>query len=123
MQHALGELLTEHGVEEVLRDRFELAVGEAVANAIVHGNCSRPERSVVVEIALERGVLAVDVNDEGDGFDPAAVADPRDPARLLASHGRGLLLIAAAFDEVRCEPRAGGGSVVALRARLATPSR
>jgi serine/threonine-protein kinase RsbW len=120
VQRILGEVLTEHGVAESARDAVGLAVGEAVVNAIVHGNGSRPELPVVVGLTVDRNELIVTVEDEGDGFDPAAVADPRDPARQLEPHGRGVLLMSSIMDDVRCVARPRGGSRVTLRASLAS---
>ncbi len=122
VQRALDELLCRHGVGDAARDRIGLAVGEAVANAVVHGNGSRPERLVVIDVALAGDLLTVEIGDDGVGFDPASVADPRAPRRLLEPDGRGLLLIRRAFPDVRCSARDGGGSVVRLRASLAAPS-
>lgn len=119
VQRVLGEALTEHGVDARRRDELELAVGEAVANAIVHGNGSQPGRRVRVDIILDAGELTVDVGDEGAGFDPAALPDPRAAERLLEPRGRGVLLMTGAVDQVLCLPRDGGGSLVRLRARLA----
>lgn len=116
VQHALAELLAERDVGERARDRLALAVGEAVANAIVHGNASDPGRRVVVDLALDGDELSVDVRDEGAGFDPQSVADPRASERLLARGGRGVLLMRDAMD-VTCS-RGPAGSVVRLRASL-----
>jgi anti-sigma regulatory factor (Ser/Thr protein kinase) len=123
VRSALDELLARHGVGEAARERLVLGVGEAVANAITHGNGSQPERLVVVDVALDGGALTVEVGDDGAGFDPAAVADPRRPERLLETGGRGVLFMRAAFDDVTCSARPGGGSVVRLRARLAARSK
>lgn len=118
VQRVLGELLAGHGVSAARREELELAVGEAVANAIVHGNGSQPRRRVRVDMVLDGGELTVDVADDGDGFDAAGVPDPRAPERLLKPGGRGLLLMSRAVDDVRCLPRVGGGSLVRLRSRL-----
>ncbi len=41
------------------------------------------------------------IRDDGKGFDPATVPDPRDPKNLARLSGRGLMLIRTFMDEVR----------------------
>ena len=54
-----------------------LAVREAVANAIVHGNRSEPEKAVRVSVALcENCDLLIIVRDSGSGFDPRQASRP-----------------------------------------------
>jgi serine/threonine-protein kinase RsbW len=87
-----------------LRDVVEdigLAVGEALANAIVHGNHCDPAKTVHVSVAVnEHGDLLVSVKDSGSGFDPGRLPDPTAPANLLSTHGRGIFLIREFMDEV-----------------------
>jgi serine/threonine-protein kinase RsbW len=81
---------------------LELALREALANAIIHGNRSDPEKSVVVSCFCQpdRGMLLV-VQDEGSGFDPKSIPDPTDAECLLRTHGRGLFLMRQSMDHVR----------------------
>jgi anti-sigma regulatory factor (Ser/Thr protein kinase) len=78
-----------------------LVVGEALANAIIHGNHCDPEKTVHVFVAVnEHGDLLVSVKDTGSGFNPGRLPDPTAPENLLASHGRGIFLIRQVMDEV-----------------------
>lgn len=72
----------------------EIALLEAVTNAVVHGNRLDPHRLVQVlcRCDLGRG-LSVIVKDQGQGFDPDAAP----------KHGRGIHLIKLAMDEVKFE--------------------
>jgi serine/threonine-protein kinase RsbW len=81
---------------------IELALREALVNAIVHGNRQDPKQKVVVRCYCQpdRGVLLA-VEDEGEGFDPTKVPDPTHAERLLETHGRGLFLIRQSVDRVR----------------------
>jgi serine/threonine-protein kinase RsbW len=81
---------------------IELALREALANAIVHGNRQDPKQKVVVRCYCQpdRGMLLA-VEDEGAGFDPTKVPDPTHAERLLETHGRGLFLIRQVVDRVR----------------------
>ena len=79
----------------------ELALREALNNAVVHGNAMDPNKLVEVRCRCERGKgVWLTVKDQGNGFDPIAVPDPLDSGRLLAEHGRGILLIKLMMDEV-----------------------
>ena len=80
----------------------ELALQEAVANAIRHG--CRGDSSQQLQCAVsfgETGDVVITVRDPGPGFDPAKVANPLDPANLLKSSGRGIFLINGLMDEVK----------------------
>jgi serine/threonine-protein kinase RsbW len=87
--------------EEQLSD-VELALHEALVNAVVHGNRQDPDKKVCVRCFCQpkRGMLLV-VEDEGAGFDPNTVPDPTQAERLFESHGRGLYLIQRVVDRVR----------------------
>lgn len=84
------------------RDRFRLraAVSEAVANAVLYGNREDPMSRVEVSAEMRPEEIRVTVADEGDGFDPDAVPDPRQPGRVGLSRGRGLFLLRSLMDEV-----------------------
>jgi anti-sigma regulatory factor (Ser/Thr protein kinase) len=78
-----------------------LAVGEALANAIVHGNHCDPEKTVRITVAVnENRDLLVSVKDSGSGFDPTRLPNPIAAENLLAPHGRGIFLIRQYMDEV-----------------------
>jgi serine/threonine-protein kinase RsbW len=81
---------------------IELALREALVNAIVHGNRENPKQKVVVRCYCQpdRGMLLA-VEDEGAGFDPTKVPDPTHAERLFETHGRGLFLIRQIVDRVR----------------------
>jgi anti-sigma regulatory factor (Ser/Thr protein kinase) len=82
-------------------DKIGIAIGEALANAIVHGNHRDPRKKVRISLALNDNCdLLVSVKDSGSGFDPSALPDPIVAENLLAKHGRGLFLIRHFMDEV-----------------------
>jgi serine/threonine-protein kinase RsbW len=97
---------------------LEIALREALANAISHGNRLRPGRKVFLRCygGPRAGILVV-VRDQGDGFNPEQVPDPRSAERVHLAHGRGLLLMRELTDRV--EFRRGGSEVV-LYHRLKT---
>jgi anti-sigma regulatory factor (Ser/Thr protein kinase) len=80
--------------------RLRIALGEAVANAMLHGNREDRRRHVTIRAETRPHALWVSVADEGTGFDPTAVPDPRGPDRLERSSGRGLYLLRTLMDNV-----------------------
>jgi serine/threonine-protein kinase RsbW len=82
----------------------ELALREALTNAVLHG-CrldARKEIDVWVACADSVGVLIV-VRDPGRGFDPASIPNPVVGENIYSHHGRGIYLINQLMDEVRFE--------------------
>ena len=78
-----------------------LAVREALANAIVHGNHSNPEKPVEIAVAVDDSCdLVIIIRDSGSGFDPSRIPNPTVGDGLLANHGRGLFLIRQFMDDV-----------------------
>jgi serine/threonine-protein kinase RsbW len=93
----------------------ELAIREALKNAVVHGNRFDPSKLVQVRCRCEAGKgVSIIVKDDGEGFEPDAVPDPLAPDNLGAEHGRGILLMKYWMDEVSFEQ---GGTEIYLRKR------
>lgn len=115
------EALTDVSLDEETRHWVDLAIREAVANAIQHGNRRDPEKRVEVDLEVDPEGLVVRVQDEGQGFDPTKLRDPLAPENLLRPDGRGLLYINRTMDEVEYTDRPGGGTILTMRKRL--PSR
>src|SRR5258708_1086040 len=70
-----------------------LALEEAIVNAIHHGNRDDPLRHVRVSYLVRADYILMEVEDQGEGFDPKTIPDPLDQANLERSSGRGLLLL------------------------------
>jgi len=91
----------------------ELALREALNNAVVHGNGMDPNKLVEIRCRCERGKgVWLIVRDQGRGFDPSTVPNPLTPQGLVAEHGRGIHLIKLLMDEVSFKR---GGSEVHMR--------
>jgi len=78
------------GVTEEAAFGIEMAVREAVTNAMVHGNQEDEAKSVEVIFNCHGNGLEFEVKDQGAGFDPASVPDPTDPSNLMKTSGRGM---------------------------------
>lgn len=84
--------------------KIRIAVKEAVTNAYFHGNRQDPTKRVLVEYSVNNEEVRVRVSDEGTGFDPAEVPDPKAPERLTEPGGRGLLLLRELMTGVQYSP-------------------
>lgn len=126
------------------RTRVGIALQEALANALYHGNLELSshmrenaeqhyyrlirERIHQLPYANRRIYLSADlspqeavfvVEDEGPGFDPSCLPDPTDPTNLEKLSGRGILLMRTFMDEVRFNPR--GNQVTMIKRRNGRP--
>jgi anti-sigma regulatory factor (Ser/Thr protein kinase) len=107
------QLLHAKGWAELDVMAVELALQEAVANAIRHGCHNDPTKYVQCCVTFDdRGEILIVVRDPGGGFDPGAVPNPLAPANQLKSSGRGIFLINNLMDEVGF---AAGGSELQMR--------
>jgi serine/threonine-protein kinase RsbW len=82
-------------------DAIELALQEALANAVIHGAKEDPSKTVecLVSSDDERGVLIV-VRDPGAGFTPEAIPSCTVGENVYSNHGRGIFLINQLMDQV-----------------------
>ena len=95
------------------RDLFsiELALEEALVNAIKHGNQLDPDKRVFVRYEIAGDRFDIRIEDEGPGFNPCDVPDPTSPENLERPCGRGLLLIRNFMTDVQYH---GRGNVVTM---------
>jgi serine/threonine-protein kinase RsbW len=94
---------------------IELAVHEAVINAIAHGNKHSAEKKVDVRFEVEEDALTVFIRDYGEGFDPSKLPDPTDESNLLNPSGRGIFYMRTFMDEVEHSIHPEGGSLVRMK--------
>lgn len=81
---------------------LQIAVSEALVNAIVHGNKENPKKKVHVIINSTDDMVEVKIRDEGGGFDIAKLPDPTNDENLLKESGRGVYIIMSLVDEFYC---------------------
>lgn len=121
VQVVLRDCLERLGLEEDSRHWVDVAVREALANAIKHGNEQNPSKQVHVDLAVEDNQLVIRVEDEGLGFDPSHLGDPLAPENLLRPNGRGIFYMKSFMDEIQYGSGPGGGTMVTLRKRIPGP--
>ena len=96
------EIVRQMQCAEGKEDDIELALTEALANAVVHGAKEDPNKHVECIVACdpEKGMLIM-VRDPGPGFDPAAIPNCCTGENVYSNHGRGIYLINQLMDEVK----------------------
>jgi len=97
-----------------------LALEEAFLNAVKHGNKMDPTKKVTIEYMVDREKIEVCMADEGEGFSPQSVPDPRVGENLYRPEGRGLLLMNAYMDVVEYSERGNALRMVRYKQRPAS---
>ena len=98
---------------------IEVALREALLNAVIHGNREDPSKRVYLRGRLRAdGEVSMVVRDEGAGFESGSLPDPTTPEHRMSTHGRGIYLMRALMDEVSFEE---GGTVVHMRKSPSPP--
>jgi serine/threonine-protein kinase RsbW len=90
-----------------------LALEEAFLNAVKHGNKMDSTKDVKIDYSVDLDKVEISVTDQGEGFEPASVADPRYGEDLYKPGGRGLLLMNSYMDMVKFNER--GNSLYMVR--------
>lgn len=93
---------------------IDMAVREALVNAVKHGNRLDEDKPVEIELARRDAGMEILIRDFGEGFDVSQVPDPTNPENLLKASGRGILFMHNFVDKVEWEPAAGGGTIVKM---------
>lgn len=102
------------GIGEDAAFGIDMAVREAVTNAMVHGNNEDEAKIVEVTLNCMGHELEIEVKDQGEGFDPTTVPDPTDPENILKTSGRGIFLMRTFMDDVQWSTRPEGGTTVRM---------
>jgi serine/threonine-protein kinase RsbW len=101
---AISEILERLEIPEQKRFEIDLAVQEALANAVVHGCNGDASKIITCKLNGDaHGRVVISVTDPGPGFRPEVVPDPKRAEGLYGDHGRGVYLIRQLMDEVQFE--------------------
>ena len=90
-----------------------LTLEEAFLNAVKHGNKMDPAKKVKIDYSVDPDKVEISITDEGSGFAPESVVDPRFGGGLYEPGGRGILLMNSYMDIVKYNEQ--GNSVYMLR--------
>jgi len=93
------------GVVNAENSNLFIALDEAFVNAVKHGNKFDANKIVRITAEVSSKEARFTIEDEGDGFDVAAIPDPRNPENLFKTSGRGVLIIHNVMDEVTYNER------------------
>ena len=106
------------GLDEDGAHCLGVAVREAVANAMKHGNRNDFRKRTHVEYAAcvdhAQPRVVVRVRDEGHGFDMTRLPDPLAPENISVTSGRGIFLMRALMDDVQVHHLPAGGTEIVL---------
>ncbi|MCA9285724.1 MAG: ATP-binding protein [Phycisphaerales bacterium] len=99
-QSDLFDTLASLGYGEENCFAIRLALEEALVNAFKHGNKSDPDKPVRLDWWAVPHRLVVEVEDQGEGFDPESVPDPTLDENIEIPSGRGIMLMRAYMSEI-----------------------
>lgn len=114
---AAAEAVSRASLGEEAAFGIDMAVREAVTNAVLHGNEQDATKTVEVSFKNSSDALEIIVRDRGKGFDSSRIADPTDERNILKTSGRGIFFMRTFMDEVEWSQHPEGGTVVRMTKR------
>ncbi|MBQ9469614.1 MAG: ATP-binding protein [Bacteroidales bacterium] len=93
VERIVDEISEQVGVPQDLYGKILIATIEAVNNAISHGNNFAPDKHVKVGFCVKDNLFTITVEDDGNGFNPAAIPDPTAPENIEKISGRGVFIM------------------------------
>jgi serine/threonine-protein kinase RsbW len=113
----VAEFIQRAGIGDDAAFGIDMAVREAVTNAVVHGNGQDIDKAVDLTLRSSPDAVEIIVHDQGEGFNPKEVPDPTEEANLLKTSGRGIFFMRRFMDEVDWLIRPEGGTTVRMLKR------
>ncbi len=115
---AVSEFLSRSGVSEDVMFGIDMAVREAVTNAVLHGNKLDETKFADVSFKSSAGAFEITVHDQGQGFNPEEVPDPTKKENIMKTSGRGIFFMRNFMDEVDWTINPHGGTTVRMLKKL-----
>ncbi len=115
---AVAEFMNRLGIAEDIAFGVDMAVREAVTNAVLHGNKLDDAKEVGLKLRNTPEVFEISVHDQGSGFDPNEVPDPTRDENILKTSGRGIFFMRNFMDEVVWSADPKGGTSVRMIKKL-----
>jgi serine/threonine-protein kinase RsbW len=115
---SIAGLLNRSGVDEAVAFGVDMAVREAVTNAVLHGNQQDEKKFVRISAATSPDRLEICVHDDGEGFNPEDVPNPTASENILKTSGRGIFFMRTFMNDVEWLIRPGGGTTVRMIKQL-----
>ena len=114
---AVAEFVGRSGVSDDAAFGIDMAVREAVTNAVLHGNRQDENKTVDIVLKSSPDAVEISIHDQGAGFNPESVPDPTATENLLKTSGRGIFFMRTFMDEVDWLIRPEGGTTVRMLKR------
>ena len=114
---AVAEFIGRFGVSDDAAFGIDMAVREAVTNAVIHGNSQDENKTVDIVLKSSPDAVEISVHDQGPGFNPEDVPDPTANENILKTSGRGIFFMRTFMDEVDWLIRPEGGTTVRMLKR------
>jgi serine/threonine-protein kinase RsbW len=115
---AVAGILSRLRVGEDVAFGIDMAIREAVTNAVLHGNKQDEAKLVRVTVESSPSSIEISVHDEGAGFNPQEVPNPTETENIMKSSGRGIFFMRNFMDDVEWLIRPEGGTTVKMRKRF-----
>lgn len=115
---SVARILNSFGASDDLKFAVDMAVREAVTNAVLHGNKLNESKSVGLQVMTSPDTIEIVVEDEGSGFKPEDVPDPTAAENILKASGRGIFFMHNFMDSVDWTVRPEGGTSVRLSKKV-----
>ncbi len=111
---AVAEFMNRLGIDEGVAFGVDMAVREAVTNAVLHGN--KLDEAKVVDLKLRNSPEAFEIiiHDQGQGFNPNDIPDPTQAENILKTSGRGIFFMRNFMDLVDWSADPKGGTIVRM---------
>jgi serine/threonine-protein kinase RsbW len=114
---AVAEFISRSGISDDAAFGIDMAVREAVTNAVMHGNREDDNKTVDIVLKSSPDAVEISVHDQGPGFNPEDVPDPTAKENILKTSGRGIFFMRTFMDEVDWSIRPEGGTTVRMLKR------
>jgi serine/threonine-protein kinase RsbW len=114
---AVAEFIGRSGMSDDAAFGIDMAVREAVTNAVLHGNRQDENKTVDIVLKSSPDAVEISVHDQGPGFNPEDVPDPTANENILKTSGRGIFFMRTFMDEVDWLIRPEGGTTVRMLKR------
>ena len=114
---AVAEFISRSGISDDAAFGIDMAVREAVTNAVLHGNSQDDNKTVDIVLKSSPDAVEISVHDQGPGFNPEDVPDPTAKENILKASGRGIFFMRTFMDEVNWLIRPEGGTTVRMLKR------
>ncbi|MGH9968024.1 MAG: ATP-binding protein [Pyrinomonadaceae bacterium] len=112
--NAVARVVNRSGISEETAYGIDMAVREAIANAVIHGNKLDETKLVEINVKSSPESFEISVHDQGQGFNPETISDPTKEENILKSTGRGIFFMRNFVDEVDWSISPEGGTTVRM---------